>query len=176
MVSETALLPGDIITSMSGKSVEIVNTDAEGRLVMADAMWYAQEQYDPEIVLNIATLTGSKIRAIGDRYAAVFSDDEELITQLTASGKNVNEPIWRLPLAYGDMLKSTLADSTNIGSGGPGATTAQMFIKQFVQDETRWVSLDIAGNELANKTKNEVPAGGVGYGVRLLTEWLTSDN
>lgn len=175
MVSEKSLLPGDIITSMSGKSVEILNTDAEGRLVMADAMWYAQEQYDPAILVNIATLTGSKIRAIGDRFAAIFSEDEELVKQLSTSGKMVNEQVWRLPLAYGDMLKSTLADTTNIGSGGPGATTAAMFLHQFVQEDTRWVSLDIAGNELAHKTKNEVPAGGVGYGVRLLTEWVTAN-
>lgn len=173
MVSEHATRPGDIITSMSGKSVEIVNTDAEGRLIMADAMWYAQEQYQPQVLLNIATLTGSKIRALGERYGALFSDDEALVTDLTDSGKAVNELLWRLPLAYGDMLKSTLADSANIGSGGPGASTAAMFLKQFVQEDMRWVSLDIAGNETVNSTKDETPAGATGYGVRLLTEWLT---
>ncbi|WP_172449197.1 leucyl aminopeptidase family protein [Bowmanella denitrificans] len=174
IVSETALLPGDIITSMSGKSVEIINTDAEGRLILADAMWHVQEKYKPEIVLDIATLTGSKIRAVGDRFAALFSDDEELIRQLTASGEAVNEPLWRLPLAYGDMLESTLADTANIGSGGPGASTAAMFLKQFVQAETRWAHIDMAGNESVKKTSNEVPAGGVGFGVRLLVEWLST--
>ncbi|MDF2178582.1 leucyl aminopeptidase family protein [Aliiglaciecola sp. CAU 1673] len=174
MVSETALLPGDIITSMSGKSVEIINTDAEGRLIMADAMWHVQEQYHPQILVNIATLTGSKIRAVGDRYAGLFSDDEQLIAQLSAAGEAVNEPLWRLPLAYGDMLQSTLADTTNTGSDGPGASTAAMFLKQFVQEQTRWAHLDIAGNESVTKTKNEIPAGGVGYGVRLLVEWLST--
>jgi leucyl aminopeptidase len=174
MVSETAQLPGDIIMSMSGKSVEIINTDAEGRLIMADAMWHVQEAYQPEIIVNMATLTGSKIGAVGLRYAALFSDDEELVTQLMSSGKAVNEDLWRLPLAYGDMLKSTLADTRNTGSGGPGATTAQMFLKQFVQEDTRWASIDIAGNEFTNSTKNEVPAGGVGYGVRLFVEWLSA--
>jgi leucyl aminopeptidase len=173
-VSETAQLPGDIIMSMSGKSVEIINTDAEGRLIMADAMWHVQEAYQPEIIVNMATLTGSKIGAVGLRYAALFSDDEELVTQLMSSGKAVNEDLWRLPLAYGDMLKSTLADTRNTGSGGPGATTAQMFLKQFVQEDTRWASIDIAGNEFTNSTKNEVPAGGVGYGVRLFVEWLSA--
>lgn len=176
MVSETALLPGDIITSLSGKSVEIKNTDAEGRLLLADANWYVQEQYQPKVVLNIATLTGSKIRAVGTRYAALFSDDEEISSDLIAAGKAVNEPLWQLPLDYGDMLKSTLADTSNIGSGGPGASTAAMFLKQFIQEETRWAHLDIAGNELTDNTKDEVPAGGVGYGVRLMVEWLNNQS
>jgi leucyl aminopeptidase len=174
MVSETALLPGDIIRSMSGKSVEIINTDAEGRLIMADDMWYVQQQYQPQIMLNIATLTGAKIRAVGTRFAALFSDDEQLINQLIRSGRLVNEPLWRLPLAYGDKLKSTLADTANVGSDGPGASTATMFLKQFVQQDTRWAHIDISGRELANTTNNEVPAGGVGYGVRLLVDWLST--
>lgn len=174
LVSETALLPGDIITSMSGKSVEIINTDAEGRLIMADANTYVQTNYQPKILVNMATLTGSKIRAVGNKYSAVFSDDDELLEQLTTAGENVNELLWRLPLDYGDKLKSTLADTRNTGTEGPGATTAAMFLKQFVDDETRWAHIDIAGSEMSKTTQNEVPAGGVGYGVRLLVEWLST--
>ncbi|GLP95596.1 leucyl aminopeptidase family protein [Paraferrimonas sedimenticola] len=175
MVSETALIPGDVLTSMAGKTVEIINTDAEGRLVMADAMWHVQQEYQPEILINIATLTGSKIRAVGNRYAGLFSDDMELVNQLTDSGSRVNEELWRLPLAYGDMLDSSIADTTNLGSGGPGASTAAMFLKLFVKEDTRWAHIDIAGNARVRKTKDETPVGANGFGVRLFVEWLNAN-
>ncbi|WP_278403391.1 leucyl aminopeptidase [Pseudoalteromonas ruthenica] len=171
MVSETAIAPGDILRTAEGLSVEVLNTDAEGRLVLSDAMWYARSQFKPQIMVDVATLTGSKVRAVGNRYSAIFSDDEQLVSELTAAGKAVNEQVWRLPLGYKDKLKSDIADIQNIGSGGPGATTAASFLQHFAGD-TRWVHLDIAGNALASKADGEVNVGGTGYGVRLLSEWL----
>ena len=175
MVSENSVAPGDVVRTAAGHSVEILNTDAEGRLVLADALWYARTQYEPIVMIDIATLTGSKIRAVGNRYAAVFSDDDTLVTELTIAGKQVNENLWRLPLGYKDMLKSPIADFTNIGSSGPGATTAATFLQQFVGD-TKWAHIDIAGNALSSSAKNEVPVGGTGYSVRLLTQWIQNQN
>ncbi|WP_105168132.1 leucyl aminopeptidase [Pseudoalteromonas sp. T1lg23B] len=174
MVSQNAIAPGDILRTAEGLSVEVLNTDAEGRLVLSDAMWYARKNFNPEIMIDVATLTGSKITAVGERYSAIFSDDEHLVKELTTAGKQVNEQVWRLPLGYKDMLKSDIADLTNIGSAGPGATVAASFLQHFAGD-TRWVHIDIAGNELSSTASGEVPTGGTGYGVRLLSEWLLSN-
>ncbi|MFC3032123.1 leucyl aminopeptidase [Pseudoalteromonas fenneropenaei] len=171
MVSQYAVAPGDVLRTAEGLSVEVVNTDAEGRLVLSDAMWYARKHFSPEIMIDIATLTGSKVSALGDRYAGIFSNDDTLVQELTFAGKQVNENLWRLPLGYEDMLKSDIADLKNVGSGGPGATTAAAFLQKFAGD-TRWVHLDIAGNALSSKSQDEVPEGGTGFGVRLLSEWL----
>ena len=174
MVSQFAVAPGDVVRTAEGLSVEIVNTDAEGRLVLSDAMWYARDKFKPSIMVDVATLTGSKIRAVGNDYAAVFSDDDTLVEQLTVSGKQVNENLWRLPLGYEDALKSDIADLKNIGSHGPGATTAASFLQNFAGD-TRWVHIDIAGNALNSKAKDELAEGGTGYGVRLLSNWLLNN-
>lgn len=174
MVSQFAVAPGDVVRTAEGLSVEIVNTDAEGRLVLSDAMWYAREYFKPQVMIDVATLTGSKISAVGNDYAAVFSDDDVLVQQLTLAGKQVNENLWRLPLGYKDTLSSDIADLKNLGSSGPGATTAASFLQHFAGD-TRWVHLDIAGNALASKGKDEISAGGTGYGVRLLSEWLLNN-
>ncbi|WP_209326778.1 leucyl aminopeptidase [Pseudoalteromonas sp. PA2MD11] len=174
MVSQFAVAPGDVVRTAEGLSVEIVNTDAEGRLVLSDAMWYARDKYKPSIMVDVATLTGSKIRAVGNEYAAVFSDDDTLVEQLTIAGKQVNENLWRLPLGYEDALKSDIADLKNIGSHGPGATTAASFLQNFAGD-TRWVHIDIAGNALNSKAKDELAEGGTGYGVRLLSNWLLNN-
>ncbi|TMN82865.1 MULTISPECIES: leucyl aminopeptidase [unclassified Pseudoalteromonas] len=174
MVSQFAVAPGDVVRTAEGLSVEILNTDAEGRLVLSDAMWYARKHFNPSIMIDVATLTGSKIRAVGNEYAAVFSKDDTLVNQLTLAGKQVNENLWRLPLGYKDMLKSDIADITNVGSGGPGATTAATFLEHFA-GETRWVHIDIAGNALVKKGKGELSPGGTGYGVRLLSEWLLAN-
>lgn len=174
MVSQFAVAPGDVVRTAEGLSVEIVNTDAEGRLVLSDAMWYARDKYKPSIMVDVATLTGSKIRAVGNEYAAVFSDDDTLVEQLTIAGKQVNENLWRLPLGYEDALKSNIADLKNIGSHGPGATTAASFLQNFAGD-TRWVHIDIAGNALNSKAKDELAEGGTGYGVRLLSNWLLNN-
>lgn len=174
MVSRFSIAPGDVLRTAEGLSVEVVNTDAEGRLVLSDAMWYARKHFSPEVMVDVATLTGSKIRAVGNRYSAIFSDDETLVDQITIAGKQVNEQVWRLPLGYKDKLSSDIADFKNIGSGGPGATTAATFLQQFAGD-TRWLHIDIAGNALSSKATGEVPLGGTGYGVRLLSEWLLNN-
>ncbi|RLV59421.1 leucyl aminopeptidase [Parashewanella curva] len=171
MVSENSVAPGDVLTTAQGLTVEITNTDAEGRLVLTDAMWYAREKFNPRILIDVATLTGSKVRAVGNEYAAVFSEDDNLVKQLTMAGKEVNENLWRLPLGYKSALKSGIADLRNTGSSGPGATTAATFLQQFAGD-TKWAHIDIAGNALASSSKGEVPKGGTGFGVRLLTEWI----
>ncbi|WP_440053102.1 leucyl aminopeptidase [Pseudoalteromonas sp. T1lg65] len=173
MVSQYSIAPGDVLRTAEGLSVEVVNTDAEGRLVLSDAMWYARKHFKPEIMVDVATLTGSKIGAVGNEYSAIFSDDDYLIKEFTAAGKNVNENVWRLPLGYKEQLASDIADLQNLGKSGPGATTAATFLQHFAGD-TRWVHLDIAGNALSLEPKNEVPAGGTGYGVRLLSEWILS--
>ncbi|WP_448211452.1 leucyl aminopeptidase [Colwellia sp. MEBiC06753] len=171
MVSESSIAPGDVIRTAEGLSVEITNTDAEGRLVLADAMWYARENYQPSVLIDIATLTGGKVRALGNELGGLFSADEQLVSELTYAGKAVNEPLWQLPLGYKDKLKSPIADLRNTGSGGPSATTAATFLQQFT-GETRWAHIDMAGNALMASAKDEYPVGGTGYGVRLLTEWI----
>lgn len=171
MVSDTAFAPGDVVITAEGLSVEVLNTDAEGRLVLADGMWYARHHYQPQVMVDIATLTGSKVRALGKRYTAIFSDDDTLVDELTFSGHTVDEKLWRLPLAYEDLLKSPIADLKNAGYGGPGASTAAVFLKQFSGDTT-WAHLDIAGSALAAKDEGITPKGGTGHGVRLLSHWI----
>ncbi|GIU36574.1 leucyl aminopeptidase [Shewanella schlegeliana] len=175
MVSETALAPGDVLMTAEGLSVEVLNTDAEGRLILADGMWYAREHYQPQVMVDVATLTGSKVRALGKRYTAVISDDDALVNELTFSGQAVDEKLWRLPLAYEDLLKSPIADLKNAGFGGPGATTAAAFLKQFSGD-TKWAHLDIAGSALASKDVGVTPIGGTGHGVRLLSHWIMTQS
>lgn len=174
MVSENSVAPGDVVKTAEGLTVEIVNTDAEGRLVLSDAMWYAREHYKPQAMVDVATLTGSKVRAVGNDYAAVFSADDSLVKELTVAGKQVNENLWRLPLDYKEMLKTDIADLQNVGKGGPGASTAASFLEHFAGD-VRWAHIDIAGNALSSKAKGEVSTGGTGYGVRLLSQWLVNN-
>lgn len=175
MVSGHAMIPGDVIKTAQGLTVEVLNTDAEGRLVLADGLWYARENYKPAVIIDVATLTGSKVSALGNVYAGLFTDSEPLVQQLTYAGQQVGEKIWRLPLdqAYDDELKSTIADLKNTGKeGSAGASSAAMFLKRFAGDQP-WAHLDIAGNALTATDTAVVPAGATGYGVRLLSTWLT---
>lgn len=175
MVSGHAMIPGDVIKTAQGLTVEVLNTDAEGRLVLADGLWYARENYKPSIIVDVATLTGSKVGALGSVYAGLFTDSETLVQQLTYAGQQVGEKVWRLPLdqAYGDELKSTIADLKNTGKeGSAGASSAAMFLKRFAGEQP-WAHLDIAGNALTATDTAVVPAGATGYGVRLLSTWLT---
>ncbi|WP_297896585.1 leucyl aminopeptidase [Shewanella sp.] len=175
MVSGHAMIPGDVIKTAQGLTVEVLNTDAEGRLVLADGLWYARENYKPSIIVDVATLTGSKVGALGSVYAGLFTDSEALVQQLTYAGQQVDEKVWRLPLdqAYGDELKSTIADLKNTGKeGSAGASSAAMFLKRFAGEQP-WAHLDIAGNALTATDTAVVPAGATGYGVRLLSTWLT---
>lgn len=171
MVSGDAQLPGDVVTTGSGKTIEVANTDAEGRLILADAMWYARDQFNPRVMVDIATLTGSKVGAVGTTYSAIFSEDDQLADQLTAAGDVVDERLWRLPMSddFRSAIDSRIADMKNVGS--PGATAGAMLLREFAGD-TPWAHIDMAGNALVDSDEGIHPRGGTGYGVRLLTEWV----
>jgi len=170
MPSATAQRPGDVVTSYSGQTVEVINTDAEGRLVLADLLAYVIELYEPRAVIDLATLTGAMVMALAHEYAGVFSNDDTLAESLISAGAAVDEKLWRFPLhdAYDKMLESPIADMRNIGSSREaGAITAAQFLKRFV-GETPWAHLDIAGTAWTDKARPTVPKGATGYGVRLL--------
>ena len=169
MPSGTAQRPGDIVTSMSGQTIEVINTDAEGRLVLADALWYVKERFKPRFMVDLATLTGAMIIALGHEYAGLFANDDELAEQLTAAGEAEAEGIWRLPIgeAYDKQINSDIADMQNVGGRPAGSITAAQFLKRFV-DEVPWAHLDIAGVAWSSKGKPTVPKGGTGWGVRAL--------
>ncbi|MDE2133632.1 MAG: leucyl aminopeptidase [Alphaproteobacteria bacterium] len=162
--------PDDVVKSMSGQTVEVLNTDAEGRLVLADALWYAQMRFKPKFVIDLATLTGAILIALGAEHAGLFSNDDKLSERLTEAGKEVGEPVWRLPLAsaYDKLLRSKIADMKNIGGQGAGSITAAQFLQRFVE-KTPWAHLDIAGVAWQdNEQKPLIPSWGTGWGVRLL--------
>ena len=169
MPSGTAQRPGDIVTSMSGQTVEVLNTDAEGRLVLADALWYTQDRFKPKFMVNLATLTGAIIIALGSENCGLFSNNDELSERLVAAGKAVGEHAWRMPLgdAYDKQLTSDAADMKNIGGRDAGSITAAQFLQRFVND-VPWAHLDIAGVTWSKKDKPTVPKGGTGFGVQLL--------
>lgn len=180
MPSGTAQRPGDIVTSMSGQTIEVINTDAEGRLVLSDALWYVQEKYKPRAIVDLATLTGAIIVALGNDHAGLFSNDDKLSNQLTAAGKAVGEPVWRMPLAepgesYDKAIDSDAADMKNVGNRAGGSITAAQFLQRFIKKGTPWAHLDIAGTTWSSKDKPTVPKGGTGFGVRLLDRWV-ADN
>jgi len=170
MPDGNAQRPGDIVTAMSGTTIEVLNTDAEGRLVLADALWYTKERFKPRFMVNLATLTGAIIVALGHEYAGLFSNNDELSAGLTAAGKAVNELVWRLPLAdaFDKKIKADAADIKNISSGrDAGSIIAAQFLQRFVGD-VPWAHLDIAGTAWSNESKPTIPKGATAYGVRLL--------
>jgi leucyl aminopeptidase len=178
MPSGTAQRPGDIVTTMSGQTVEVLNTDAEGRLVLADAIWYAQETFNPSCIIDLATLTGAIIMALGSEYAGLFSNDETLSDQLTKAGKEVEEHLWRMPMndAFDKMIDSPAADMKNIGGREGGSITAAQFIKRFVKKGTPWAHLDIAGMAwMHGKDKPVCPKGATAFGVRLLDKFIAEN-
>lgn len=170
MPGGAAQRPGDVVRTMSGKTVEIRSTDAEGRLVLADAVWYAQEQFNPGLLVHVATLTGSVGRALGDEYAGLFSRDDDIAVRLQTVGEAAGEDLWRLPLHpnHDKQLKSPIADIKNSDTGAPGASTGAAFIGQFVKEETPWAGLDIAGVDWREEALPTVPKGASGFSVRLL--------
>jgi len=174
MPSGTAIRPGDIIYSYAGKSIEIGNTDAEGRLILVDALAYAVKKFKPQLLVDMATLTGACVVALGEKIAAVFSHDDKLAAAITAAGETTHERCWRMPLPedYKKLLKSDFADLNNISSTRwGGAITAALFLSEFVGD-TRWAHIDIAGPAYAKKENAYCGPGGTGFGVRLLTELI----
>ena len=169
MPSGSAQRPGDVVTSYSGQTIEVLNTDAEGRLVLADVLWYAQEKFDPAFMVNLATLTGAIIVALGQEHGGMFSNDDDLAQKLTGAGIATGEKLWRMPLgdAYDKAIKSDIADMKNIGGRHGSAIIAAQFIQRFVNSKP-WAHLDIAGMAWSSKDAACVPKGATAYGVRLL--------
>ncbi|MBB4265993.1 leucyl aminopeptidase [Roseospira visakhapatnamensis] len=170
MPSGTAQRPGDVVTSADGQTIEVINTDAEGRLVLADVLWYAQDRFKPSHIIDLATLTGAIIISLGSEHAGLFANDDALADALTGAGRAVGEKVWRLPLgdAYDKMIRSDIADMKNVGNREAGSITAAQFLQRFITDKTPWAHLDIAGVTWSKKDAATVPKGGTGFGVRLL--------
>ncbi len=173
MPSGSALKPGDVITTMSGITVEVGNTDAEGRLILADALTYAKKEYDPDVIIDLATLTGACVVALGYPAAGLFSNDDELADELFRSGQSSGEKVWRMPLweEYDELIKSDVADLSNTGGRWGGAITAAKFLEKFIDGHRHWAHVDIAGPAFSPKGGGKT-AGGTGFGVRLLVDLL----
>jgi leucyl aminopeptidase len=173
MPSGSAQRPGDIVVSMSGQTIEVINTDAEGRLVLADAMWYCQQRFKPQFMIDLATLTGAIIVSLGSEHAGLFSNNDELADRLVAAGKQVGEKLWRMPLAeaYDKMIDSDAADVKNIGGREAGSITAAQFLQRFV-NSLPWAHLDIAGTTWSKKDAPTVPKGATAFGLRLLDRFV----
>lgn len=174
MPSGSAIRPGDVVTSMSGQTVEILNTDAEGRLVLGDCLWYIQEKYGVKKVIDIATLTGATMRALGSEYAGIFSNDDVLCAELMTAGESSGENLWRLPVneAYDKMINSDIADMKNLGGANAGGSTAACFLQRYIQPEVKWAHLDIAGVDKEEKGRPLTPKGATAFGVRVLVQYL----
>ena len=177
MPDGNAQRPGDVVTSMSGQTIEVINTDAEGRLVLADAMTWAQRQYRPEIMVDLATLTGAMIISLGYEYAGIFSNDDGLADKLLGAGQATGDKLWRFPLgeAYDKQMDSAIADMKNAGPREGGSIMAATFLQRFVEEGTKWAHLDIAGTVWANKPGTLYDKGATGYGVALLDRFV-ADN
>ena len=169
MPDGNAQRPGDVVRSLSGQTIEVLNTDAEGRLVLADVLWYIKEKYKPRFMIDLATLTGAIIVALGDRYAGLFSNDDDLANKLLSASKGSEELLWRLPIDedFDKLLNCQVADMKNItGTRGAGSITAAQFLKRFIGD-TKWAHLDIAGTAFKSS-----PKGATGRPVPLLLHYL----
>jgi len=175
MPDGAAQRPGDVVTSMSGQTIEVQNTDAEGRLVLADVLWYAQQKYKPKLMIDLATLTGAIIAALSNHYAGLFSNDDKLADQLTAAGQATGERLWRFPMGdeYDRELRSLIADMKNIGGPRAGSITAAQFLQRFVKN-TPWAHIDIAGVVWNEKGTPLSEPGSTGFGVHLLNEFIAS--
>jgi leucyl aminopeptidase len=174
MPDGNAQRPGDVVTSMSGQTIEVLNTDAEGRLVLADALTYTQRRFKPKFVVDLATLTGAIVQTLGFEHAGVFSNDDQLVQRIQAAGRTTGERVWQLPLDpfYDKMIKSKIADMKNIGGGNSGAITAAQFLLRFIE-KTPWAHLDIAGVAWQDgEQKPTIPSWGTGWGVRLLNRMV----
>ncbi|MDX2309397.1 MAG: leucyl aminopeptidase [Hyphomicrobium sp.] len=174
MPSGNAMRPGDIVTSMSGQTVEILNTDAEGRLVLADVLWYAQTRFKPKLVIDLATLTGAIMVALGKDYAGLFCNDDKLAGDLESASKATGEKLWRMPLdkSYHKLIDSKTADMKNIGGRWGGSCTAAAFLERFIQKDTAWAHLDVAGTAMDSGRSDISTSWGSGWGVRLLDRFV----
>ena len=177
MPDGNAQRPGDVVTSMSGQTIEVINTDAEGRLVLCDALTWVQKTHAPKTIVDLATLTGAMIISLGHEYGGIFSNDDSLAEQLTAAGQAVGDKLWRMPLgdSYNKLIDSPIADMKNVGPREGGSITAAQFLKRYIEDGVRWAHLDIAGMVWASKPGATWDKGATGYGVRLLDRFI-ADN
>jgi leucyl aminopeptidase len=177
MPDGNAQRPGDVVTSMSGQTIEVINTDAEGRLVLCDAMTWVQKRFQPEYMVDLATLTGAMIISLGHEYGGLFANDDGLADKLTAAGKAVGDPLWRFPIgpAYDKLIDSPIADMKNVGPREGGSITAAQFLQRFVDEGVKWAHLDIAGMVWASKPGAVWDKGATGFGVRLLDRFV-ADN
>jgi len=175
MPSGTAQRPGDVVTTMSGQTVEVINTDAEGRLVLADAITYVQRNYKPSTIIDLATLTGAILISLGHEWAGLFSNNDELASQLQHVGEDSGDKLWRMPLAepFDRLIDSPIADMKNVGPREGGSITAAQFIQRFVDNGTRWAHIDMAGKAWSDKPGTTYDKGATGFGVRLLDQYVS---
>jgi len=173
MLGTGAQRPGDVVTSMSGQTIAVLNTDAEGRLVLADALWYTQDKFKPQFMIDLATLTGAIIVGLGHEHAGLFTNSDDIAKGLSVAGNAVDEPVWRMPMnaKYNSQINSKIADMQNIGVRGAGSITAAQFLKRFTNG-IPWAHLDIAGMAWRPNTKPTVHTWGTGYGVKLLDRFI----
>jgi leucyl aminopeptidase len=174
MPDAKAQRPGDVVTSMSGQTIEVINTDAEGRLVLCDALTWVQREYAPAAIVDLATLTGAIIASLANEYAGLFSNDDDLAARLAAAGQASGDKLWRFPMgpSYDKMLESPIADMKNVGPRFGGSITAAQFLQRFVDKGTPWAHLDIAGTVWADKPGATWDKGATGFGVRLLDRYV----
>ncbi|HSG57176.1 MAG TPA: leucyl aminopeptidase, partial [Paracoccaceae bacterium] len=174
MPDGNAQRPGDVVTTMSGQTVEVINTDAEGRLVLCDAMTWAQKEFSPKTMVDLATLTGAMMIALGVEHGGLFSNSDKLAENLTAAGKSSGDKLWRFPLspAYDKLIDSPIADMKNVGPRLAGSITAAQFLQRYVDEGVEWAHLDIAGMVWADKPGAIWDKGATGYGVRLIDSFV----
>jgi len=177
MPGGNAQRPGDVVTTMSGQTVEVINTDAEGRLVLADAITYVQRKYRPATVIDLATLTGAILVSLGHEFAGLFTPDDELAGKLLDAAKESGDKLWRMPLAepFDRLIDSQIADVKNVGPREGGSITAAQFIKRFVEDGVKWAHLDIAGMAWSDKPSSTYDKGATGFGVRLIDQFVAAN-
>jgi leucyl aminopeptidase len=174
MPGGNAQRPGDVVTTMSGQTVEVINTDAEGRLVLADAVTYVQRNYKPSTIIDLATLTGAILISLGHEWAGLFSNDETLAANLTKAGDETGDKLWRMPLAesFDRLIDSPIADIKNVGPREGGSITAAQFIQRFVDEGVKWAHIDMAGKAWSDKASATSEKGATGFGVRLLDKFV----
>ena len=177
MPDANAQRPGDVVTTMSGQTAEVINTDAEGRLVLCDIMTWTQKVAKPQVMIDLATLTGAMVVSLGHEMAGIFSNDDELAGKLIAAGTASNDRLWRMPLAeaYDRLIDSHIADMKNVGPREGGSITAAQFLQRFVDEGVKWAHLDIAGMAWSDKPKPTYDKGATGFGVRLLDEYIAAN-
>ena len=175
MPSGTAQRPGDVVTTMSGQTVEVINTDAEGRLVLADAVTYVQRNFKPGTIIDLATLTGAILISLGHEWAGLFSNNDELASELIRAGEDSGDKLWRMPLGepFDRLIDSPIADMKNVGPREGGSITAAQFIQRFVENGVKWAHVDMAGKAWTDKPGSTYDKGATGFGVRLLDEYVS---